>query len=565
MPKSSRKPPRKEFDASQFSLEQAYKIAQARWLSVSELERILDFSCPLLSITAHPPKTPPSSGSLFLYDRSSTRNYKDDGHLWIKKRNSPKVREDHVKLRVDGKYRVAGCYVHSASIGTMHRRAYHLLDPNAEQGSSEDNKSSLVNSSAPKPFLATTSKAISTLVLVHYLDTQLANEVLKQMELSGESLVSIPAAVKGANSSRGRPVKNGNIVNHKLNGTVAPMIDNPMINSDHCTQAQVMNRPALSSEQNNYIQQQQQQSYVVDSHNDYTNNIVHGAQDDMNMMDNDIFLSLNQNSDSSMNDNYMTYYNQSKYHNSNSSDGSFHEFMYNTFDQYMAGTSMESGYGNYGHTPELSCSNDHQYTMNNASYSPTYTRRPSWALENVPEMPQSSNEKIEAQCQEEMPPPDIMLPKVVDITPDQVTFRRDSKKHSKIVISLSSPIATNNTGYNYHIFIAFCNITNQHLHVDDLYISLATEVNPYTYKCEAPNVPIHGTRSLFIVGVSKNLNSGDDISSIRQRLTETWESVVKTMSNQSTLIIPMFFTWRKATDVCFLSQISDENIEFNGK
>jgi len=120
-----------------------------------------------LPISAAPPIGPPPSGTLILYDRSLTRNYKDDGYIWVKKRNSPKVREDHVKLRVDGQFRIAGCYVHCENVPTMHRRAYHLLDP--ETGAA------LVPPMAP-----TRSKPTGppSLVLVHYLDTEKAKAKL---------------------------------------------------------------------------------------------------------------------------------------------------------------------------------------------------------------------------------------------------------------------------------------------------------------------------------------------------------------------------------------------------
>ncbi|GMI06830.1 hypothetical protein TrRE_jg286, partial [Triparma retinervis] len=85
--------------------------AQTRWLTANELEDVLLSTKEYGScISTSRPEAPPISGSLFLYDRSATKNYKDDGHLWIKKRNSHKVREDHVKLRMDGVNRISGCY-----------------------------------------------------------------------------------------------------------------------------------------------------------------------------------------------------------------------------------------------------------------------------------------------------------------------------------------------------------------------------------------------------------------------------------------------------------------------
>lgn len=136
-------------------------IAKARWLNVSELCFLLDMKHTPLLIARHPPEVSPPSGTLILYNRSFTRNYKEDHYTWIKKRNSTKVREDHVKLRLGGKYRVAGCYVHCVTIASMHRRAYHLLH-NSEDGS------------GPVPPGNGMLKSPTSLVLVHYLDTQVA-------------------------------------------------------------------------------------------------------------------------------------------------------------------------------------------------------------------------------------------------------------------------------------------------------------------------------------------------------------------------------------------------------
>lgn len=154
-----------------------FATAMGRWLNVSEIQGLLTLETTPLSISAHPPTTPPPSGTLILYDRSVTRNYKDDGYQWIKKRNSPKVREDHVKLRVGGRFRVAGCYVHCATTATLHRRAYHLLDPETGTalhppnagGSALQRKASLDSGSS-----MSIAERPPSLVLVHYLDTQVA-------------------------------------------------------------------------------------------------------------------------------------------------------------------------------------------------------------------------------------------------------------------------------------------------------------------------------------------------------------------------------------------------------
>ena len=47
----------------------------------------------------------------------------------MKKRNLQKFREDHVKLRVYGRRRVAEIHSQCVSPPTLHRRGYYILDP----------------------------------------------------------------------------------------------------------------------------------------------------------------------------------------------------------------------------------------------------------------------------------------------------------------------------------------------------------------------------------------------------------------------------------------------------
>ena len=141
-----------------------FEAAQTRWLSVDEIVTVLssahDRLCrgmptaePILEQEAAPPSSPPTSGTVLLYDRVAVRNYKVDGHEWVRKRSNPtKIREDHVKLRHNGEYRVGGNYVHSDEIDTLHRRVYRLIKA-AEEKADDSGKE---------------------LVLVHYLDTDQA-------------------------------------------------------------------------------------------------------------------------------------------------------------------------------------------------------------------------------------------------------------------------------------------------------------------------------------------------------------------------------------------------------
>lgn len=130
-------------------------IAKDRWFKVCELECLLSASTTPLQISTHTLRQPPKSGTVLLFDRSVTRNYKTDGHRWVKKRNSMKVREDRVKLRRNGRDRISGFYAHSEDVKSLHRRSYHLLD--IDSGVTE--------------FPPGKGGVYPSLVLVHYLDT----------------------------------------------------------------------------------------------------------------------------------------------------------------------------------------------------------------------------------------------------------------------------------------------------------------------------------------------------------------------------------------------------------
>lgn len=133
--------------------------ASQQWLHVSQIYFLLDPVTSPLSISKESPQEPPPSGSLILYDRAVTRRYKDDGYRWVKKRNSKKVREDHVKLRIGGVKKVYGSYVHCMDNPNFHRRAYHLIDVDLDG----------------EPTKTKDKKNTQNLILVHYLDTHLAS------------------------------------------------------------------------------------------------------------------------------------------------------------------------------------------------------------------------------------------------------------------------------------------------------------------------------------------------------------------------------------------------------
>eukprot|EP00586_Coscinodiscus_wailesii_P020211 CAMPEP_0172498944 /NCGR_PEP_ID=MMETSP1066-20121228/119964_1 /TAXON_ID=671091 /ORGANISM="Coscinodiscus wailesii, Strain CCMP2513" /LENGTH=383 /DNA_ID=CAMNT_0013272439 /DNA_START=69 /DNA_END=1220 /DNA_ORIENTATION=+ len=121
-------PDESEYDSEVSWVDLLLEKAKSRWFKVPEIEYLLDPETTPLPILREPPCSRPVSGTVLLFDRNVTANYKDDGHEWIKRRNSRKVREDHLKLRVNGEYRVAGMYRHSSNPISFHRRAYYLID-----------------------------------------------------------------------------------------------------------------------------------------------------------------------------------------------------------------------------------------------------------------------------------------------------------------------------------------------------------------------------------------------------------------------------------------------------
>ena len=160
-------------------VDELLEIAKVRWLKVPEIEYLLDPKTTPLSVLGKPPCVRPKSGTVFLFDRNVTTNYKEDGYHWIKKRNSPKVREDHVKLRTNGEYRVAGIYSHCSNPVSLHRRAYHLLDPTTGATRSPVMKKTKKNGGSFNV------NAAPSLVLVHYLDTVKAAECARGSVVEG--------------------------------------------------------------------------------------------------------------------------------------------------------------------------------------------------------------------------------------------------------------------------------------------------------------------------------------------------------------------------------------------
>ena len=186
-------------DTGTFTRQDIFTAAQTRWLTVEEIIAVLNdakedewhqkqYGTPkpggaVLERQTVPPTSPPPSGTVLLYDRVAVRNYKVDGHEWVRKRsNQTKIREDHVKLRHHGEYRIGGTYVHSAEVDTLHRRVYRLIKTNQEKAEA-----------GRKEF-----------VLVHYLDTDLAAKMPSRPGAKKRGSKSAPSSSSSSTSSSRR-------------------------------------------------------------------------------------------------------------------------------------------------------------------------------------------------------------------------------------------------------------------------------------------------------------------------------------------------------------------------
>jgi hypothetical protein len=189
-------------DTGTFTRQEIFTAAQARWLTVEEIIAVLNdakedewhqkqYGIPkpggaVLERQTAPPASPPPSGTVLLYDRVAVRNYKVDGHEWVRKRsNQTKIREDHVKLRYNGIHRISGTYVHSDEIDTLHRRVYRLIKTAEE-----------------KAAIAYGGPIKQEFVLVQYLDTDQAKNIASMTAPSLTAKKSARRSTKTTKRSR---------------------------------------------------------------------------------------------------------------------------------------------------------------------------------------------------------------------------------------------------------------------------------------------------------------------------------------------------------------------------
>ncbi|XP_053379115.1 calmodulin-binding transcription activator 1-like isoform X2 [Mercenaria mercenaria] len=100
--------------------------ARHRWNTNEEIASILLAFSRHSNWQNHEVKQRPPSGCMFLFNRNSVR-YRKDGYCWKKRKDGKTIREDHMKLKVQGLECIYGSYVHSAILPTFHRRCYWLL------------------------------------------------------------------------------------------------------------------------------------------------------------------------------------------------------------------------------------------------------------------------------------------------------------------------------------------------------------------------------------------------------------------------------------------------------
>lgn len=94
------------------------------WLSNSDIKRVLEMAIATPNgYLSRDVIQNPSSGTVVFYDRRHSK-FRMDGVEWDKRKDGRSVREDHVKIKIDGIECIYVCYVRSSS---LHRRSYWLL------------------------------------------------------------------------------------------------------------------------------------------------------------------------------------------------------------------------------------------------------------------------------------------------------------------------------------------------------------------------------------------------------------------------------------------------------
>ncbi len=420
-----------------------------------------------------------------LYDRSATRNYKSDGHDWIKKRNSHKVREDHVKLRVGGKFRVSGCYVHSSSILSFHRRAYHLLDPDTGTALHPVGNSGNAN-----------KNRIPSLVLVHYLDTKIASEHLNNYVLRGvdvsESLWPAEDEIMPRKQTKAKP-RSQQQQRHPRQTPVQKQQDAPMPNLHVNVQT-----PQIQQYQQ-IVQQHQfnaapspRYNYLAEQgHANSSNSLAHTLVDTSHALDNKTLdflwdVIVEEGQDKSL-------------QGSNLSE----LLVPGVFEQMLERPGAQNLFENkemleLAQAASFATSPRHSFSVQQQHIEDKYsgTSAPKITLEDAkfPSRIQSISSNIghderpslHSNCIQT--PTETLIPDLIDVTPDTIDFQ----KSAKVVFSLNAPALSFNGGNDNNpsslckYLLAFTRVVANGDLPQGTIVSEVHEtkmLNPYCFKC----------------------------------------------------------------------------------
>ncbi|GAV71635.1 IQ domain-containing protein/CG-1 domain-containing protein/Ank_2 domain-containing protein [Cephalotus follicularis] len=111
-------------------LVQIINEARYRWLRPIEICYIIR-NHQQLKLQTTPPNQP-EAGTLFLFDRKSTRYFRKDGHRWRKKKDGKTIKEAHEKLKIGSVDALHCYYAHGENNENFQRRSYWMLEGQLE-------------------------------------------------------------------------------------------------------------------------------------------------------------------------------------------------------------------------------------------------------------------------------------------------------------------------------------------------------------------------------------------------------------------------------------------------
>lgn len=454
---------------------------------------------PILDISTTPPASPPTSGQMFLFNRSVTRNYKDDGHQWVRKKNSNKVREDHVKLRVGGKFRVSGCYVHSSTCATFHRRAYHLLD--AEKGTAlypVVSASKVTDGSLPP-----------SLILVHYLDTSQANNLCRILTDKGidinppipEAPMENQALANVVSSARASMAQNYNQFDHSFAGDfdesgnfddhVHNYSDFDFSNDDLGNEMQTNHDDQQAN--HNYSQKNYSQGKTADDDNDEYMDTITEALDGNDLQAEaidflwDVVVEEQQDSDEEI-----------ELNGSNLSEMLTPDLVQNMFGSKIQGNLFEHGELFHTSQTEIMLNPENTLEYATAEQISSAIHEPNEGLDGSQLLPLKKIERKEFPISFGEA---VEFPNIVDITPDTSSL----ESAQKMVISLDNMCPVMNSQAEGHLIwkhmvcFARANLGN------GLHITRSVEarmLNPFSCQCTIPeNYLRNGDYKVIVVAI----------------------------------------------------------------